>query len=98
LIPVEIHSGVYSEIEGAIRWYNERSEGLGIQFEQELDRAVACIRDFPDTWPKYIYGTRRFFLRRFPFAVIYIYDGTRIRIFAVMHLRRKPGYWRKRMN
>jgi len=96
LIPIEIHSEAFDEIEGAIRWYDERAEGLGIKFEKELDHAVACIRDCPDTWSKYVSGTRRFFLNRFPFAVVYLYDGTKIRIFAVMHLRRKPGYWRKK--
>jgi hypothetical protein len=98
LIPLDIHSEVYDEIEGAIRWYNDRSEGLGAQFERELDHAMNCICESPDTWPKYVSGTRRFFLHRFPFAVVYVYDGTRIRVFAVMHLRRKPGYWLKRMN
>ena len=98
MISLEIHSEAYNEIEGAIRWYDERSEGLGAQFEKELDLARACIRESPDTWPKFVSGTRRVFLHRFPFAVVYVYDGTRIRVFAVMHLRRKPGYWLKRMN
>jgi toxin ParE1/3/4 len=98
LIPLEMHSEAYNEIEGAIRWYDKRSEGLGAQFEKELDLAIACIRESPDTWPKFVSGTRRFFLHRFPFAVVYVYDGTRVRVFAVMHLRRKPGYWLKRMN
>jgi len=47
LIPLEIHYEAYNEIEGAIRWYDERSEGLGAQFENEL--AIACIRESPDT-------------------------------------------------
>ena len=98
MIPLDIHSEVYDEIEGAIRWYDERSQGLGKRFEKELDHAIACIREFPDTWPTFVSGTRRFFLHRFPFAVVYYYDGTKIRVYAVMHLRRMPGYWRKRMN
>ncbi|UCF93565.1 MAG: hypothetical protein JSW39_05220 [Desulfobacterales bacterium] len=98
MIPLDIHSEVYDEIEGAIRWYDEQAEGLGSQFEKELDHAIDCILEFPDTWPKYVSGTRRFFLHRFPFAVVYLYDSIKIRVFAVMNLRRKPGYWRKRMN
>ncbi len=95
---IEIHSDVYDEIEGAIRWYENQVTGLGERFEQELDRAMLCIREFPDTWPKYTAGTRRFFLRRFPFAVVYLYDDKINRVFALMHLRRKPGYWRKRIS
>ena len=52
MISPDIHSEVYDEIDGAIRWYNEQAEGLGSQFEKELDHAMACIREFPDTWPK----------------------------------------------
>ena len=93
---IEIHSDVYDEIEAAKRWYENQVEGLGERFEQELDRAMLCIREFPGTWPQYTAGTRRFFLHRFPFAVVYLYDEKIIRVFALMHLRRKPGYWRKR--
>ena len=55
---IEIHSDVYDEIEAAKRWYENQVEGLGERFEQELDRAMLCIREFPDTWPKYTAGTR----------------------------------------
>jgi hypothetical protein len=72
--------------------HNEQVEGLGSQFEKEFDHAMAHICQFPDTWPKYVSGTRRFFLHSFPFAVVYLYDSTKIRVFTVMHLRRKPGY------
>lgn len=93
---IKIHIEAYDEIEAAKRWYETQAEGLGENFEQELDRAMSCIREFPDTWPKYTAGTRRFFMHRFPFAVVYLYDEKIIWVFAVMHLRRKPGYWRKR--
>jgi toxin ParE1/3/4 len=40
--------------------------------------------------------SRRHLLTRFPFAVIYTIENQRIYILAVMHLKRKPFYWKDR--
>jgi hypothetical protein len=32
-------------------------------------------------------------LRRFPFNVIHQFHGDEIRVIAIAHQRRKPGYW-----
>lgn len=97
MVSIELHSAVYNEIEGAKHWYDEKSISLGNRFIQEVNRGMECIRENPDSWPVYISGTRRFFLHRFPFAIVYKCDGETARVFALMHLHRKPGYWRKRL-
>jgi toxin ParE1/3/4 len=43
-------------------------------------------------------AVKRVYLQRFPFAVIFIELPDRIRILAVAHNRRKPFYWRERVN
>lgn len=43
-------------------------------------------------------GVKRVFMRRFPFAVLFIELPDRIRIIAVAHKSRKPFYWRERVN
>lgn len=35
-------------------------------------------------------------LRRFPFVVFYRVDESLIRVIAVAHKRKRPGYWRLR--
>ena len=37
-----------------------------------------------------------FRLRRFPFSLIYTVMGDQLRILAVAHHSRRPGYWRNR--
>jgi len=96
LLRIEIHPEVYSELEQARSWYEDRARGLGIKFLDEVDRAINTIRQFPDTWPPYFEGTRRFLLHRFPFAIVYRHKKNKIQVFALMHLRRKPGYWKER--
>jgi hypothetical protein len=41
-------------------------------------------------------GVRQKVLHRFPFALIYEIDADEIRVFAVAHHSRRPGYWRDR--
>lgn len=93
---VKLHSAVYTELEAARSWYEAQSAELGSEFLDEVDLAIEIIQQSPHTWPVYIKQTRRFLLHRFPYGIIYQYDEASIRIFAVAHLRRKPGYWKGR--
>jgi plasmid stabilization system protein ParE len=41
-------------------------------------------------------GTRRVFVKGFPFSIFYRPDRDGIIVFAVAHQARQPGYWRSR--
>jgi toxin ParE1/3/4 len=41
-------------------------------------------------------GRRRYLRKRFPYSLIYTVCGEEIRIWAVAHHNRRPGYWRER--
>jgi toxin ParE1/3/4 len=43
-----------------------------------------------------LHGTRKYLLRRFPYAVIYRVTDEAIEVVAVAHGRRRPGYWKTR--
>jgi hypothetical protein len=34
---------------------------------------------------------------RFPFGVVYEIESENISVIAIMHLRRRPGYWKRRV-
>lgn len=40
---------------------------------------------------------RKASLKRFPYAVVYWMDDDTLRIIAIMHLHREPGYWHGRV-
>ncbi len=94
--PVDIHPEAVAEAQAAYRWYHERNQIAAEAFLTELDRAVELISQGPMRWPIHLHGTRRFLLRRFPFAVVYREIGETIQVVAVAHGRRKPGYWKER--
>ncbi len=85
-----------SELAGAMDWYMARSAAAGRAFAMAIERTVARLREHPLRWPPYLHGTRRARLRRFPFALIYRVGADEIQLVAVVHLHRRPGYWRNR--
>ena len=67
------------------------------EFRATVSEAIGNIAKASGRWPKYLHGTRRFVLRRFPFSIIYLDDPDVVSIVAVAHSKRKPGYWKPRL-
>jgi plasmid stabilization system protein ParE len=79
------------------RYYQSQASGLGIEYLNEVERAVRAIAESPRAWPVVEGQLRRRLIRRFPFGILYRIEPEEIVIIAVAHLRRKPGYWRERI-
>jgi plasmid stabilization system protein ParE len=83
------------EFRAAARWYEQGQEGLGIEFLHEIDAALERIMNKPTASPlwradrKYRKGG----VRRFPYIIFFMETEKRIRVVAVAHKRRRPGYW-----
>jgi len=93
---VFFHPAAVEEAQAARRWYLERSISAADSFLAELDHAIEAIAQTPDRWPDFVYGTRRYLFRRFPFQLMYrVVDG-HVQIIAIAHGRRRPGYWKAR--
>jgi plasmid stabilization system protein ParE len=95
--PYVIHSAAWREFEESDEWYLARSADSSVAFLSDVYEALEAIAQAPQRWPKYLYGTRRFVLRGFPFSIIYLDDPDVIRVIAVAHSRRRPGYWKDRL-
>jgi toxin ParE1/3/4 len=93
---VEFHEAASEEFEAVFDWYLERSAGAAARFASELGRAISSIAEAPQRWPVGIHGTRKFLLRRFPFAVVYRELPSIIQVLAIAHGHRRPGYWKDR--
>jgi plasmid stabilization system protein ParE len=85
------------EFKDAIAYYNDESEGLGFEFANEVKLTIDRITGFVDAWPKLSENTRRARTNRFPYGIIYSNTQDEIMIVAVMHLHRKPDYWKFRI-
>jgi plasmid stabilization system protein ParE len=92
-----VHPEAWLEIEAADDWYLQRSPEASAIFLVAIYEAVESISVTPQRWPRHLFGTRRFVLRRFPFSIIYLDGPSVVTIVAVAHGKRKPGYWKRRV-
>jgi plasmid stabilization system protein ParE len=81
----------------AARYYERQAPGLGEDFLAEVRRAVDRIAENPQAGSIVRGEMRRRLVQRFPFGILYRVDPQEIVIIAVMHLRRRPGYWADRV-
>jgi toxin ParE1/3/4 len=93
---VEFHEEAALEYEAAVEWYVERNLLAASKFVDAVSRGMDLIVEAPHRWLAGSHGTRRFFLQRFPFAIVYREFPTTIQVLAIAHGRRKPGYWKER--
>ena len=94
---VEFHNKASAEYDAAFDWYLERSPDAALDFDAEVDRALANIIAAPQRWAAGPHSTRRYLLRRFPYILVYRERDNEIQVVAVAHTSRKPGYWKKRL-
>jgi plasmid stabilization system protein ParE len=92
-----LHPAAVEEAESAARWYRERSPLAARRFVDELNQVIDRILDAPHRWPRGTNGTRKLNFPCFPFAVVYWESEDSVRILAVAHGRRRPGYWKNRL-
>lgn len=93
---LEFHPAAAEELATVATTYEDLAEGLGHAFRVEFARVAALICDNSAIGAPLDPIHRRFPLTRFPFAMIYRSDPDAVRIVAVAHRRRRPGYWQGR--
>ena len=93
-----MHPEAREEFLAAIDYYTEVEPGLGMAFYLEVEAAIELIENYPDLWTEIDDNIRRCLVRRFPFAVLYSKEAGCVCIYAIMHTKREPNYWRNRLN
>jgi plasmid stabilization system protein ParE len=90
------HPEAEEEFNNAIDYYENAEPGLGYDFAIEAYSTIQRIIEYPKAWPQVDKEIRRSLVQRFPFGMLYSEEGDSIFILAVMHLHKKPGYWKTR--
>jgi hypothetical protein len=83
-------------LEAGALWYEDHQPGLGDAFLDEFECTLRRIVAEPERWRKIRGNNRKLNFRRFPYAIIYDIRSDAIYIKAVMHLHRRPFYWKAR--
>ncbi len=90
------HPATEREMVDAAIFYEQRQPGLGEEFIDEAMAAARLIAEEPERARQFDSPYRKVATRRFSYQLIYEIKGDTVRIIAVMHQSRKPGYWKKR--
>ncbi len=101
-LPIRFDAEAEDEFEAAALYYEERSRGLGTAFLNSVDDAVSRLREAPQRFgrlpgvPEEL-GVRRILVSKFPYSLVYLVLEDEIRVLAVAHGSKRPGYWTRRL-
>lgn len=94
--PVIHHPEAEAELMEAAQFYNRQRPGLGGEFADAVDAAVAVMAERPGRFRLLEDGVRRCLLKRFPYSILFREKGDAIQILAFKHHARHPEYWKHR--
>jgi toxin ParE1/3/4 len=92
------HPSAVEEYERAVDFYAAISPHLATRFIGKIQECIARIKEAPERWKRLRGEVRAVQADVFPFQVLYRFIDQRITIVAVMHEKRRPGYWIDRLS
>jgi len=95
--PHIFHPDADEEYVHAVQYYADISLELGSRFHDEIEWLIGEVCADPERFRKFDPPARRHFSGDFPYAVIFLDKPENIWIVAVMHMKRRPDYWRERL-
>jgi len=94
---IEYHPAIEHELREIIRYYEQASRGLGIEFLDEFERQILKIVSMPTLWAVVEGDIRRALMKRFPYTVYFRVLGNDVlRVTVIKHQRKHPEYGQRR--
>lgn len=95
---VVLHPAASAEFNEAVDYYADIDPALGQRCHSEIEQLFREAAAHPQSYRAFDPPARRHFSLYFPYAVIYLEQEDRLWIVAVMHMKRRPGYWKPRLS
>ena len=92
-----LHPEADEELLEVVRYYAAISPELGGRFYDEITGLIREACAHPLRHQLYDPPVRRILARQFPYGVLFVAQPDRVWIVAIMHLKRRPGYWKHRL-
>lgn len=83
-------------VEGAAYYARKAGARIAEAFVAEFDRSAKLLGEHPKLGTTWRGRIRRLPLRRFPYSIVYYLRESEVRVLAVAHQRRRPGFWEDR--
>lgn len=94
---IKLSAEAAEEMLESAAWYDERENGLGVEFLAACGEAFEKIALDPQRHLHIGKGFHRYLMPRFPFGVFYEIQGDLLIVAAVFHGARDPKRWRERL-
>lgn len=80
------------ELKDAVKWYEEKTAGLGEILNIEVSKKIESILRYPNRYPIRKGYNREALIKRFPYFIIYRYNKLKhqITITSIFHTSRNP--------
>lgn len=91
------HPEALAESREAAVFYTARQSGLGLRFLKVIQAALVTVVEKPTRFRIYDRNVRRCSIKIFPYSLLYVFEDSAVYVVAVMHNKRKPGYWKYRL-
>lgn len=103
MLPWREHPEARREYLDALTWYAGLNAEVGERFYDETNDSRNLIREWPGSAPPYRHIERTPPIRSkrvsgFPYRIVYLVQDAELVVIAYAHERRRPGYWRSRLN
>ena len=95
--PHIFHPDAGAEYTSAVQYYADIAPELGNRFHDEIERLIHEVRRQPERFFRFSPPAQRALARKFPYSVVYLNQPDHVWIVAIMHAKRRPGYWRERL-
>jgi toxin ParE1/3/4 len=92
-----LHPAARREIKDAAVFYAQRNQAIADRFLDAIESAIRTIRETPTRFRQLENELYRCRVAGFPYAIIYKLTKAELIILAVKHDRRRPDYWRARL-
>jgi toxin ParE1/3/4 len=90
------HPDALQEADNTAEFYKNKQAGLEKRFLAALQDAVFRMRSNPLIYRTVEGNIRKCRLLLFPYSLIYRVNDKYLEIIAIMHIRKRPGYWKSR--
>jgi hypothetical protein len=94
---VRYHPEARAEFLHEVEHYAAISPRLAELYDKAVHAAEVQAAETPEAWPEYRWKTRRVIDRRFKFSLVYLHGENEIYVVAIAPMKRRPGYWLRRL-